>query len=63
MRTNDNRGIKAAMEVQNEQEWECPECSGTTGKPVSFDYGIDPDNGYHDKGEGCTECHPGGSPK
>ena len=38
----------------------CPNCGSTTGQPVEWDHGTDPETGYHDAGEGCTECTPGG---
>ena len=40
--------------------WTCPRCTSTTGRPVAWDHGTDPDTGYADRGEGCTECTPGG---
>ena len=34
----------------------CPNCGSQTGTPVSFDFGVSTESGYHDAGEACSEC-------
>lgn len=35
----------------------CPNCGSITGQPRDFDFGVDPETGYHDVGEACSECY------
>jgi hypothetical protein len=34
----------------------CPNCGSQTGTPVSFDFGVSGETGYHDADEACSEC-------
>lgn len=50
----------AVHEAGLDLNYACPNCGSTAGKPVPYDFGTDPETGYHDAGEGCTECTPEG---
>lgn len=36
--------------------WECPWCGAVGFTPVEYDYGVDPESGYHDAGVRCSKC-------
>jgi hypothetical protein len=41
---------------ENDLNFPCPNCGSQTGTPVSFDFGVSTESGYHDAGEACSEC-------
>lgn len=47
---------QTAKAEQSSETWECPMCGALGGEPVEWDFGIDPQTGYHDAGIGCTQC-------